>query len=96
MRESFGAALGRGLHTRGAVVMNPRSLRTLGDIDTLLVDPRVLFTDELAVTRVLDVAGDDRARAWRAATAALESGAWSRGCSNQAGTPSQTYPAGCW
>ena len=56
VRESFGAALGRGLHTGGAVVMNPRSLRTLGDIDTLLVDPRVLFTDELAVTRVLDVA----------------------------------------
>lgn len=79
VRESFGAALGRGLHTRGAVVMNPRSLRTLGDIDTLLIDPRVLFTDELAVTRVLDVAGDGRARAWRAATAALESGALETG-----------------
>ncbi|MBD0022150.1 HAD-IC family P-type ATPase [Gordonia pseudamarae] len=89
VRQAFGASLGRGLHARGAVVLNPQSLRTLGDIDTLLVDPRVLFTAELAVTRVIDVDNGDRARTWRAATAALESGLLKPGWNTLADVPGQ-------
>ncbi|MEP9393090.1 cation-translocating P-type ATPase [Gordonia sp. VNK1] len=75
VRESFAAALSRGLHLRhGALVMNPRVLRRLEDIDTLLVDPRVLFTDELAVTQIAGVDHDDRSRVWKAATRAFDEG----------------------
>lgn len=80
VRETFGASVGRGLHQReGALVMNPRALRRLDEVDTLLVDPRVLFTNELAVTRVVGVDDSARSAAWQRATAALADGRLSPG-----------------
>ncbi|MFT4086650.1 MAG: cation-translocating P-type ATPase [Gordonia sp. (in: high G+C Gram-positive bacteria)] len=75
VRESFGTALDRGLAARHDVVLrNPRALRSLSRIDTLLVDPRALFTDELAVNLVRGTAPEERTQAWHSATAALAAG----------------------
>ncbi|MGE2715134.1 HAD-IC family P-type ATPase [Mycolicibacterium litorale] len=78
--EAFACALGRGLADRhGAVVLRPVVLRRLDQIDTVVIDPRVLYTDELAVTRVRGVDNEDRAAAWQAARAALADGALTPG-----------------
>lgn len=73
--EAFAVGFGQSLAARhGALVMNPRVLRRLDGIDTLVVDPRVLYTDVLTVAQVRDVAASDRTAAWRAAAAAVETG----------------------
>ncbi len=75
-REAFGCALTRGLTDDGAVVLQPRALRRLDRIDTVVIDPRVLYTDELMVSRVRGLQ-DSRRRthAWEAAREALGKGA---------------------
>lgn len=74
-RESFAIALGRGLtHQHGALILHPAVLRRLDVIDTLLIDPRVLYTDELTVTLIDGVAPNRRSKAWEAARAALAEG----------------------
>ncbi|MDV7174927.1 cation-translocating P-type ATPase [Gordonia amicalis] len=75
IRESFGVALGRGLmlHHR-TVVMRPDALRSLEAVTTVLIDPRVLFTDELTVTRIEGVPPEVRSTAWSAAREALHEG----------------------
>ncbi|PIB75612.1 cation-translocating P-type ATPase [Mycolicibacterium brumae] len=79
-RESFAIALGRGLTGRhGALIMRPSVLRRLDVIDTVLIDPRVLYTDELSVTRINGVPAERRATAWEAARAALADGALGAG-----------------
>nr|WP_059039044.1 cation-translocating P-type ATPase [Gordonia desulfuricans] len=75
VRDSFATGLSRGLYQRhGTLVMNPTALRHLGAVDTLLVDPRVLYTDELTITRVTGVPADLRSQVWRAAIDAFHSG----------------------
>ncbi|MCH5642755.1 cation-translocating P-type ATPase [Gordonia sp. ABSL49_1] len=75
VRQSFACALSRGLSGRhGALVMHPSVLRHLDTVDTVLIDPRVLYTDELTVTQINGLDGDFRARAWEAARAALDDG----------------------
>ncbi|MGA5464025.1 cation-translocating P-type ATPase [Mycobacterium sp. NPDC050041] len=74
-REAFACALSRGLTARhGGLVLHPRALRTLDRIDTVVVDPRALHTDELMVSRVRGVTDADRGRAWDAARRALAGG----------------------
>jgi magnesium-transporting ATPase (P-type) len=74
-RESFAATLGAGLAGRHAVLaLRPESLRRLDRVDALLVDPRVLFTDELRVVRVRGIDEDEFAAvsaAWNRAQALL-------------------------
>ena len=74
-REAFAISLGRRLTGRhGALILRPAVLRRLDVIDTLLVDPRVLYTDELTVTLIDGVTPARRAKAWEAARAALADG----------------------
>lgn len=73
VREAFGCTMNRGLSARdGALVLHPRVLRALDRIDAIMVDPRVLYTEELTVTRVLGVQNSERARAWEAIRNALD------------------------
>ncbi|HWS92598.1 MAG TPA: HAD-IC family P-type ATPase, partial [Mycobacterium sp.] len=73
VREAFGCAMGRGLTARhDALVLRPRALRTLDRIDAIMIDPRVLYTDELMVSRIRGVKDSLRAEAWEAVRAALE------------------------
>ncbi|MGE2833980.1 HAD-IC family P-type ATPase [Mycobacterium sp. SMC-4] len=78
--EAFACALGRGLADRhGALVLRPVALRRLDRVDTVVIDPRILYTDELAVTRVRGVDAKDRAAVWEAARSALAEGALTPG-----------------
>ncbi len=73
VREAFGCAMSHGLSTRhDALVLRPRTLRTLDRIDAIMIDPRALYTDELMVSRVLGVENSVRAHAWEAVRAALD------------------------
>jgi cation-transporting ATPase I len=79
-REGFAAALGRGLADRHDVVpLRPEALRRLDRIDAVVVDPRVLCTDELRVGRLRGVPERDRAPAWQWAQDQLERGALTAG-----------------
>uniref|UniRef100_UPI003899AC4A cation-translocating P-type ATPase n=1 Tax=Mycobacterium sp. HUMS_1102779 TaxID=3383487 RepID=UPI003899AC4A len=74
VREAFGATMHRGLTARhDALVLRPGALRVLDRIDAIMIDPRALYTDELTVSRVLGVQNSERAQAWEAVRAALES-----------------------
>ncbi|MBO0677747.1 cation-translocating P-type ATPase [Mycolicibacterium sp. S2-37] len=74
-REAFAYALSRGLTARhGALVLHPRALRTLDRVDTVVIDPRALHTDELMVSRVRGLTNSHRSRAWQAARQALADG----------------------
>lgn len=78
-REAFGCAMTRGLTDGGALVLRPRALRRLDRIDTVVIDPRVLYTDEMTVSRIHGLQNSGRTRAWEAARAALDSGSLSPG-----------------
>lgn len=72
-REAFGCALSGGLAARNDVlVVDPRALRRLDRVDAVVIDPRVLYTEELMVSRVRGVHNSCRAHAWAAARAALD------------------------
>jgi cation-transporting P-type ATPase I len=74
-REAFGCALTRGLAAQhDALVVHPRVLRRLDRIDTVVIDPRVLYTDDLMVSRVTGLQDSERTKAWNAARTALEGG----------------------
>jgi cation-transporting P-type ATPase I len=74
-REAFACALGRGLiNDHEVLVMRSKALRVLDRVDTIVVDPRALYTDELTVSRVRGLANSHRAHAWEAARAALNDG----------------------
>lgn len=74
-REAFGCALTRGLiDQHDALVLRPRALRRLDGVDTVVIDPRALYTEELTVSRVHGVQNSARTRAWEAARVALEEG----------------------
>src|ERR1700751_727156 len=72
-RESFAAALGRGLADQHAVLaLHPEKLRWLDRVDALVVDPRVLCTDTLRVVRVRGADEDEISPAWHRAQLLLE------------------------
>ncbi|MGI5182812.1 HAD-IC family P-type ATPase [Dactylosporangium sp. CA-152071] len=58
-RESFAAQLGRTLAGRRAHVMDPRVLRLLDRVDTVILDPAVLTTGRLMVQEVHPLPGAD-------------------------------------
>lgn len=79
-REAFGAAMTRGLTAEhDAVVVRPRALRHMDRLDAIVIDPRMLYTDKLTVTRIVGVANSRRAHAWEAVRAALDAGGLSPG-----------------
>lgn len=90
-REAFGCAMTQGLITHhDALVVRPRALRALDRVDAVVIDPRVLYTDQLAVTRIVGVTNSDRDRAWRAVQRALDRGGLTPGwhpLSSIAGAP---------
>ncbi|WKG03674.1 cation-translocating P-type ATPase [Mycolicibacterium sp. HK-90] len=90
-REAFASTLGRGVAERfGVLPLQPGALRLLDRVDAVVVDPRVLVTDELRVGQFRDVAESDRAEVWQWARAQLEAGAltvgWHRVAPEAAGT----------
>ncbi len=88
VREAFGCAMGRGLTARhDALVLRPRALRTLDRVDAIMIDPRVLYTDELMVSRVRGVQNSQRAHAWEAVRAALDNDGLNPGWHNLADIP---------
>lgn len=67
-RESFAATLGRGLaDSHSALPLRPEGLRRLDQIDALVLDPRVLCSSNLRLSRIRGVEGPDIAAAWHAA-----------------------------
>ncbi|PQE00640.1 haloacid dehalogenase [Mycobacterium sp. EPG1] len=80
VREAFGAAMTRGLTSRhDAVVVRPRALRHLDRLDAIVIDPRVLHTGDLTVSRIVGVENSRRTQAWSAVRAALDDGGLSAG-----------------
>lgn len=79
VRESFACAVGRGLHNQGCLVLHPQVLRWLAEIDTIVVDPRILYTDQWTVSRVRGVDNGARSAVWLAASEALAAGRLSPG-----------------
>ncbi|MES9517808.1 cation-translocating P-type ATPase [Rhodococcus erythropolis] len=74
-RESFAAGLSFGLwRTHHAAVSDPAALRMLDRVDTVLVDPSVLFDDALRVSDIRGVAESDRVAVWTRARKALNDG----------------------
>lgn len=70
--EAFAAALGQGLADAHDVLpLRPDGLRRLDTIDTLLIDPRVLSTDQLQVTQLRGATEDQLVAAWDKAQALL-------------------------
>nr|WP_099020410.1 cation-translocating P-type ATPase [Mycolicibacterium palauense] len=94
VRESFSCAIGRGLHARGGLVLHSQALRWLAEIDTVVFDPRILYTDQLTVSRVRGVARTERSAAWTAAARALEDGLLSPGWNPMSGIPGGHPPRG--
>ncbi len=104
-REAFVSTLGRGLADRcGTLPLRSDALRLLDRIDTVVVDPRVLATDELRIGRFRDVADRDRAAVWQWAQARLEVGrltvGWHRVAMDFTGRPGNGRSLGqvlvCW
>ncbi|MFV4689482.1 hypothetical protein ACNJU1_22005, partial [Mycobacterium tuberculosis] len=70
------AALGQGLADQHAVLpLRPESLRRLDRVDAIVIDPRVLCTDDLRVARIRGCGADELSTAWNRAQLVLtESG----------------------
>ncbi|MBS2079657.1 hypothetical protein, partial [Mycobacterium tuberculosis] len=63
--EAFAATLGRGLAERHSVLpLRPESLRRLNKVDTIVIDPRVLCTDTLRVSRIRGADDSELPAAW--------------------------------
>ncbi|MDF3311592.1 cation-translocating P-type ATPase [Rhodococcus sp. T2V] len=74
-RELFAGTLGRGLADRHDVLpLRPEALRRLDRVDAVVIDPRVLYTATLTVSRVAGVPDRDRTRVWEAGRAAVDQG----------------------
>lgn len=70
----FAATLGRGLPDAGVLPAASSALHALDRVDALVIDPRVLYTSTLSVTRLEGVRGRDRAEVWVRAQEAVTSG----------------------
>lgn len=75
-REAFASTLGRGLGDRHDVlVLRPEALRRLDRVDTVLLDPRALCTQELTISRIRGATDPERTAVWEWAQTQLEDGA---------------------
>ena len=70
--EAFAATLGAGLADQQVLTLHPQTLRRLGDIDALLIDPRVLCEPQLRVAQVRGADGPRLSAAWTAAQRLLD------------------------
>ncbi|MDR7304122.1 cation-translocating P-type ATPase [Haloactinomyces albus] len=71
-RDAFAAQLGFGLAERGALVLDPRALRTLDRIDTVVIDAASLPTGRRAVQDLVALTDDvDSAELWERAHALI-------------------------
>jgi cation-transporting P-type ATPase I len=71
--EAFAANLGRGLADRhGVLALRPDALRRLDRVDAIVIDPRVLCTENLRVARIRGADEGDLSAAWDRAQVALE------------------------
>jgi len=61
-RDGFAAQVGRGLAARQVVPMDPRVLRRLDRVDTVVVDARTLATGRFAIGEIRAVGHEDPAR----------------------------------
>nr|WP_231614258.1 cation-translocating P-type ATPase [Mycobacterium nebraskense] len=74
--EAFATTLGRGLADRHAVLpLRPESLRRLDKVDALLIDPRVLCSENTRVVRVRGARDGELLKAWTYAQELLDEGA---------------------
>ena len=74
-RELFAGTLSRGLADQHNVLsLHPESLRRLDRVDAVVIDPRVLYTPLLTVSRVRGVRDRDRTRVWQLAGTAVRRG----------------------
>ena len=79
-REGFASTLGRVLADRdGVLVMRPEALRRLDRVDALVIDPAALLSEQLSVSEVQGVDGDQRNALWSAAQADVSDGLLSPG-----------------
>ncbi|MDY6998808.1 MAG: cation-translocating P-type ATPase [Actinomycetota bacterium] len=79
-REAFAATLGRGLaDAHDVVALRPDVVRLLDRIDAVVIDPRVLLTDELQVGQLDGVPEHRRTEVWRWAHEQLRQGTLSAG-----------------
>ena len=71
--EAFAAALGRGLADQHAVLpLRPDALRRLDLVDAIVIDPRVLCTDDLRVAEIRGADPNEVPAAWNRAQLMLE------------------------
>ncbi|MHA7653185.1 cation-translocating P-type ATPase [Mycobacterium sp. ML4] len=88
IREAFGCGMSRGLTAQhDALVLHPRALRLLDRVDAIMIDPRVLYTDELTVSRIVGVPDSQRTDIWEAVRAALGNDGLAPGWHDIAGIP---------
>ncbi|MDP9116370.1 MAG: cation-translocating P-type ATPase [Actinomycetota bacterium] len=74
-REAFSTTLSRHLSDEHDVlVLHSEALRRLDRVDALVIDPRALLTDQLAVGEVRGVEGAARTAVWTAARTDVENG----------------------
>jgi H+-transporting ATPase len=74
-REAFASTLSRGLADRhGVLPVRPAALRRFDRVDAVVVDPRVLGTDELRVGRMRNVDDRDLVTVWQWAQRELDRG----------------------
>lgn len=78
--EAFAAVLGQGLAERhGVLPLRPESLRCLDKVDAIVIDPRVLCTDNLRVARIRGAEEDRLSEAWNRAQLLLDHNGWHPG-----------------
>jgi cation-transporting ATPase I len=83
-REAFAGTLARGLADRHDVVpLRSNALRRLDRIDAVVIDPRVLWTDDLRVGRIRDVDDRRRAEVWQWAQDQIDADALTAGWHDQ-------------
>jgi len=74
-QEAFASTVGRLLCSEeGGLLLRGEALRLLGNVDSVVIDPRVLVTEVTTVTEVRDAAGPARQKLWVAATDDLAAG----------------------
>ncbi|WP_068156508.1 cation-translocating P-type ATPase [Rhodococcus phenolicus] len=93
-RELFAGTLARGLADRYDVLpLRPEALRRLDRVDAVVIDPRILYTPALTVSRVRGVRDRDRTRVWQSAAAEVRRGALGPGWHPVTALPETPDPA---
>ncbi|OBF28973.1 haloacid dehalogenase [Mycobacterium sp. ACS1612] len=79
-REAFAATIGRGLADHhGVLPLAAAAFRRLDRIDTVVIDPRALCTDQLRVGRIRNATGPERTAIWQWADKEIDRGAIAAG-----------------